>query len=381
MRARRLIALFVLSFMLAACGGEAQLGGVSPSSGASPLGGRFDRQALLANITDSLILPGHESLADALRNLEAAARAFAAHPDAGTLEATQKAWLNANLARMGVLTYRLGPVDDSLLHNRLDNRPPRTTFIDSDILAGTTPLDAAYIDSIGSSSVGLGAIEYLLFDPVGGDAAVMAAFSGDGGARRRELLVALAAAMPPQAEELRRIWAADGANYAAAFVAADMDAGELQGSLNMLTNQLIADVEDIVNSRLGMPLGKRTSGAPRPDLVEAPYSGASLPRIIATLRGQRAAFTGGDGLGLDDYLDFLGARGDNGLLSKAITAQFDAAVAALEAIDGPLETAIIDDAAGVEAAYQEVFNLLVLLKADMVNQIGLTLTFNDSDGD
>ena len=377
MRARNLIALFVLSFMLVAC--ERTGGLLNPAAGAGP--GGFNRQALLTNVTDSLILPGHDALLTALRDLEASTRAFAANPNAGTLEAAQKAWLNANLARMAVLTYRLGPVDESLLHNRLDNRPPRTAFIDDEILAGTMPIDAAYIDSIGSSSVGLGAMEYLLFDPAGGDAAVLATFSGDGGARRRELLVALAAAMPPKAEELRRIWAADGENYAAAFVAADMDAGELQGSINMLTNQLISDVEQIINDRLGKPLGKRTNGALRPDLVEAPYSGATLPRIIATLQGQRAVFTGGDGLGLDDYLDFLGARADDGLLSKAITAQFDAAIAALEAIDGPLETAIYDDPAGVEAAYQEVFDLLVLLKADMVNQLGLTLTFNDSDGD
>jgi len=372
MRAQKLIALFVLSFMLVAC---ARAGLLNPAAGG------FDRQALLTNVTDNLILPGHEALLSALRDLETAARAFAVAPDETTLDAVQKAWLNANLARMAVFTYRLGPVDDSLLHNRLDNRPARISFVDNDILTGTTPIDVAYIDSIGSSSVGLGVMEYLLFDPAGGDTAILAAFTGDSGARRRDLLVALAAAMPPKAEELRRIWAADGENYAAAFVAADMDAGELQGSLNMLTNQLIADVEEIVNSRLGKALGERTNGALRPDLVEAPYSGATLPRIIATLEGERAVFTGGDGLGLDDYLDFLGARSDAGPLSQTITTQFDAAIAALQAIDGPLETAIYDDPAGVETAYQEVFDLLVLLKANMVNQMGLTLTFNDNDGD
>lgn len=381
MRVRKLIALFVLSFMLVACQRAGLFDSGTGTGAAAAATGGFNRQALLTNVTDNLILPGHEALLNALRDLEAAARAFAATPDPGTLEAVQKAWLNANLARMAVLTYRLGPVDDSLLHNRLDNRPARTSFIDNDILAATTPIDVATIDAIGSSSVGLGAIEYLLFDPAGGDAAVVAAFGGDGGARRRELLVALTAAMPPKAEELRRIWAADGANYAAAFIAADMDAGELQGSINMLTNQLIGDVEEIVNTRLGMPLGKRSNGALRPDLVEAPYSGATLPRIIATLEGQRAAFTGGDGPGLDDYLNFVDARALDGPLSKAITTQFDAAIAALQAIDGPLETAIYDDPVGVEAAYQEVFDLLVLLKADMVNQMGLTLTFNDSDGD
>ena len=68
-------------------------------------------------------------------------------------------------------------------------------------------------------------------------------------------------------------------------------------------------------------------------------------------------------------------------LSQVILRQFDAALAALRAIDGPLETAVQANPAQVESAYQETLSLLTLLKADMVNQLGLTLTFNDNDGD
>lgn len=342
----------------------------------------FDRRAMLENIVNELVLPAHAALATRLAELETATRAFVAAPGPETLAAAQDAWLAANLARMAVLPYRMAPVDDSLLHNRLDNRPPRTPFIDDEILAGTMAITPEYIESIGSSSVGLGAMEYLLFDPAGGDPAVLARFTtGDGTARRGELLTALAAAMPPKAEALRRIWAADGDDYARAFIEADMDGGDLQGSFNMLANQMIGDVEEIVASRLGKPLGKRTNGEIRPDLVEAAYSGASLPRIIATLEAERATFTGGDGPGLDDYLDFLGAMYGEEPLSRVIVAQFDAALAALRAIDEPLETAVRNDPAGVEAAYEEVRALLALLKADMVNHLGLTLTFNDNDGD
>ena len=39
------------------------------------------------------------------------------------------------------------------------------------------------------------------------------------------------------------------------------------------------------------------------------------------------------------------------------------------------------DQAQVEAAYEELRTLLVLFKVDMVNHLGLTLTFNDNDGD
>lgn len=380
------LVLAVMLLLSTACGERTNVvlsGTVAPTTG-SPVATSdgFDRRAMLESITNGQILPGHEALLTSLNELQTAVEAFAADPNPTTLDATQAAWLNANLARMAVLPYRIGPVDESLLHNRLDNRPPRTQFIDDNILVGTMDITPELIESIGSSSVGLGAMEYLLFDPVDGDAAVMAAFTEAADAeRRRAYLVALAGAMPPKAEGLLRIWSADGENYAQAFIEADMDGGELQGSFNMLANQIINDVEEIVASRLGKPMGKRTNGVVRPDLVDAVYSGASLPRIIATLKAERGAFTGGDGLGFDDYLDFLGATYGERPLSEAIVIQFDSAIAALEAIDEPLETAVSNNPAQLEIAYGAVRDLLAMLKADMVNHLGLTLTFNDNDGD
>ncbi len=172
--------LLVVLITLAACGGaspQAEVATTAADAGSLVPRG-FDRLVMLENVTQQLILPNHEALVQALQALETAAVAFVDAPDPARLDAVQDAWLAANLARMALLPYRLGPVDDSLLHNRLDNRPPRTAFIDDEILAGDAPIDAAYIDSIGSSSVGLGAMEYLLFDPAGGDAAVLATFTG-----------------------------------------------------------------------------------------------------------------------------------------------------------------------------------------------------------
>jgi predicted lipoprotein len=93
-------------------------------------------------------------------------------------------------------------------------------------------------------------------------------------------------------------------------------------------------------------------------------------------------YTGGDGLGFDDYLDFLGAEGEGGLpLSQVIDDQFVTTLAAFDAIEGTLHTTVTDQPDQVNAAYEEVRTLLVLLKADMANQLGVTLTFNDNDGD
>lgn len=342
----------------------------------------FDRRAMLENIVDGVILPAHVTLSQTLAELETAVTTFTNEPDEQTLTAVQDAWLAANLARMAVLSFRIGPVDDSLLHNRIDNRPPRTTFIDETLLGGTDPLNSDYLASVGSSSVGLGAMEYLLFDPEGGNTAVLATFTtAEQAERRRQLLQTLAANLNQRGQELAAVWQPDGENYAQSFVEASMDGGELQGSINMLVNQLLSDVEEIVASRLGKPSGQRSNGLIRPDLVEAAYSGASLPRIIATLEGVQVAFNGGDGLGLDDYLDYLDAEYEGGPLSTAINDQFATTLAALEAIDEPLETAVQTNLPAVEVAIDEVRTLLVLLKVDMTNHLGVTLTFNDNDGD
>ena len=124
----------------------------------------------------------------------------------------------------------------------------------------------------------------LLFDPAGGDAAILATFTtGPDAARRRELLNALAAALPPRAEEIIAIWSADGENYTQIFIDADEATGDIWSSINLLTNHMLAVTEEIVGDRLGQPLGVRNNGQVRPDLVEAPYSGASRERIIACL--------------------------------------------------------------------------------------------------
>ena len=54
-------------------------------------------------------------------------------------------------------------------------------------------IDDAFIESIGSSSIGLGALEYLLFDPEGGNDALLAHYTtAENADRRRVYLLAVA---------------------------------------------------------------------------------------------------------------------------------------------------------------------------------------------
>ena len=373
--------LFYLNTLLLLIGcGAAGAATAVPQPTHTPPG--FDRQALLENITNQIAIPAHEAFVVRAEELATAVATFTTDPTPETLLLAQDAWRAATVARTSLLTFRIGLVDDSLLHNRLDNRPARTTFIE-EAVAGTVSIDDAYIESIGSSSIGLGAMEYLLFDPEGGSEAVLARYTtAENAERRRDYLLAVAQNLPVKATALLQVWTPDGQNYAQAFIQADMDGGELQGSLNMLVNQMIADLEEIITTRLGKPTGNTANGQARPDLVESPFAFWSLPRIKATLGTMHAIYTGSDGVGFDDYLDFLGAQTADGTpLSQAIEAQFITTLTAFAAIEGTLHTAVTDHPDQVNAAYEEVRTLLVLLKVDMANHLGVTLTFNDNDGD
>lgn len=329
----------------------------------------FDRQAVIENITTEIIIPSHQQFAEATQNLAQTAETFAQEPSQTNFTALQTAWQHANLAWMRCAPFRFNAINESLLPNRIDNRPARTSFIEETI-AGEVLISSALIESVGSSSQGLAALEYLLFAPD--------AFNQLTDARRVAYLVAASDVLNQNAIALLELWVDE---YGAEFMAASMDNGDIQGSVNMLVNRLLEETELLISQRLGKPLGKHNGGLVRPDLVEASYSQTAVSRLSTTLNQLHQTYTGGDGIGLDDYLDFLEAQYETQPLSYAIDQQFLITQEAINKIDPSLADAIETDLATVETAYQELRTLLVLLKVDMTNHLGITLTFNDNDGD
>ena len=84
----------------------------------------------------------------------------------------------------------------------------------------------------------------------------------------------------------------------------------------------------------------------------------------------------GEGVGLDDYLSRIGPA-----TARRIDGRFRSAIAAVEAIDGPLEVAIGRQAGAVDRAHAECRALEILLKTGVASVLGVTLTFKATDGD
>jgi predicted lipoprotein len=246
---------------------------------------------------------------------------------------------------------------------------------DDALMTGDEPLDDAVVNT-GANGRGLPALELLLWDPAIEDV-------GSPDADRRHALVrALAADVARQAAAIRDVWAPDGEAYATAIAEAGTGSAAYptaKSAVDVLVNQLLFTTELVLDQKLGRPAGKRT-GTPRPEEVEAGRSGRSLAAIGANLDGLEGVYFAmrGDaqGVGLSALIARRSAPAD--ARTRAALAE---ARALVTAIPEPLDRAVVDDPAAVDAAYQSLRALRQLMATEIVAVLGATLTFNDNDGD
>jgi uncharacterized protein len=330
-----------------------------------------DYQQILQNITDTVIIPNNQAFYDSTVLLESTTLAFSESPTVETLTALQDAWKATALAWQPVSV--IGFREVMQYNNRVNKAPTKIKFIEG-FIADDQVLDADFIASIGSNSVGLPAMEYLVFSPNGDNQAMLTALTGE--PRRMQYLVALSQGLRVTADELRLFWLPEGGNYAQIFVNAENDGGDVQASMNALTNEIVATLEVMAKVRLGTPLGVDSEN-PRPQEAEAYVSGLSFAFMQTSLTTVQAMFNGKDGVGFDDYLAEMGQA----TLANNINAQFDTTITGMGAMPISLSQAVVDDAPSVKAIYDDVKVLIRYFKADIAQQMGITITFNDADGD
>lgn len=341
---------------------------------------RFDREGMLRNLSANVAYPLVQDAATQSEALVQSVYAFRDNPTTDTLSAVRTQWLTTSLAWERTEVVALDA--DMTLLTQIDKWPSNEKFIE-DFIAGATPINLSFVAGSGSTSKGLPAIEYLIFNPEADDGAIL---SGLNEPQRMAYLVATAENVRDNVHTLQTFWSPEGGNYVATFASAELDDGDLQSSVSMTINELVVVLEGMVQKELAIPLGSKSYGEPFPTAAEGWRSLTSTPNLVANLDGVRLILTGdspsgADGVGLNDYLDALDAKAGEIPLSQAITTQLDKATQALQAIDEPLTIAIESDKVAVEKARDEIRALLVLIKNDMASQLGVTITFNDSDGD
>ena len=354
------IFLLPLAFLFAAC---------EEDSSSNPCESDYDQQALFQNLADGVILPAYAQMEASAAALDEAAQAFTDAPSAAGLTALREAFRTAYLDWQAVAQYEFGPAEERALRATLNNFPLNAQALENKIAAA----DYDFTNP-NTFDKGFPALDYLLYGLGDGtDAAVLDQLSE---AAYADFLSAQTAFILEAVQAVRSAWA-DG--YREGFIA---NTGTAAGTaLSLAINGLNEHYETIKRDKIGVPSGVVTLGFTNPAKVEARYSGLSLELAIAATEAAEQFYTGGSGAGLDDYLEAVNATKEGESLSARILAQFDAALAALAEIEGPLQDAVEENNEATVTAYNELTKQIVNIKTDMPSVLCVAITYIDNPSD
>ncbi|WP_394749896.1 imelysin family protein [Spongiimicrobium salis] len=336
-----------------------------------------DTEALLrdqlTNVFSNEIVSLNANFMERASTLQEAAEAFQRESTLQNLENAQEQWRNLQLVWKQLELYDLGDVGNSFIAFEINRWPSNTSRIEDNI-TGTTELNEAFIASIGSSSKGISGVEYLLFPSEEGQD-ILGSFTGSNGDRRLQYLVAMTQNLTTKTSELNDLWNTFSPTFTTALES------NISGSQNQLANAMISLLEEIIVSKLGRALGDNNGGTIITSQLEAFRSTFSKEiirqHLTALQRTYQGEFGAASTIGFDDFI----LRLEQQALDQRIQDQFTVCRNALDRISGSLAAELETNPDAVAAVRTAFRDLLVLIRVDMSNLLGIVVTFNDSDGD
>lgn len=329
----------------------------------------FDQAAMLQNLSDNIFIPAYQELNDNSNNLKASWSSFKTAPTLPNLTDLKNQFEKAYQSFQKVNYLEFGPAANLSLRNNLNTFPTDTLTIENNIVNGNFNLNT--VSSYAQK--GFPALDYLLFQQ--DENTVLNQLQQN---NRKLYVDTLIAEISTLVNTTKSNWEN---SYTNDFK--NKTGSDIGSSIGILTNAWNQHYErNFRDGKIGIPIGIRSLGIIYPSKCEAYFSGISLSLAIANLEAMERMYLGKDenginGKSFDDYLiEFDAADLDN-----SIKNQFSKANLALQNLSNPLALNIINDKASVEAAYQEIQKLILLIKIDLPSRLGILITYQDNDGD
>ncbi|MDF2451978.1 MAG: hypothetical protein K0S26_1482 [Bacteroidota bacterium] len=336
----------------------------------------FDKSGMLSNYSSNVIIPNIQVAKNALDSLAVACNQFKATKNTQNLVIVRQKFVAAYKEYQKMELFGIGPAENVIVYANFNTFPVDTTEVLSNITNGGYNL--ATVNNLDAK--GFPALDYLLFSPGQTDADIVNLFISS--SNRTTYLSDCLNDMQSKAANIINGW---NSGYQSTFNGST--GSEVGSSLGLLVNNLNFQIDLMKNAKVGIPLGKKSMGQKLPEKCEAIYTNSiSVSLIKGCLDNIENVYlgrsvNGSDGLGLDDYLDAIGAQHNTGTLNDAIKNQFAVAKSKLNMVNEPLSASVMNDESTVDAAYVEMVKLLVLLKTDMPSAMGIVITYQDGDGD
>ncbi|MFD1553032.1 hypothetical protein DNU06_11940 [Putridiphycobacter roseus] len=340
----------------------------------------FDRKAMLSNITTQYILPAYANYDSKTSNLLQAVADFNNSDNINALNELRNNLVATANAWQSIAFLEFGPAENIGLRSQSNLYPCDTNQINSNISNNNYNLAAAS----NFSAKGIQAIDYLLNQPSQTDTNLVLTFVNN--ANASQYLLTLATELNSNANTVKVAWD----SYATTFI--ENNSNNAQGSaVSDLVNALSAHYETFVRKgKLGIPLGvfNGFSQTTLPEKAELAYGGQSFEMLYTAIDAIESLINGLsfetkiNGLGLDDYMNFVAAKNGNENLSTSLSAQLEIIKDhANNYMNSNMAEAIANQKTSLDDMYQDMQKLVPLIKVDLTSALGILITYQDNDGD
>jgi len=346
----------------------------------------YDKLSLLTNLADNYIIPSLDAYKSKIITLNIHVDSFIVNPNISNLTLLRTNWEEALLNWQDIGFLDFGPSEYILLRKQTNTFPIDTTELNNFISLADWNLD--YASSYDSK--GLQALDYLLFKPGHSESELITYFQNNTNAKN--YLKAVAEDLNQNINYVTNQWVSYREDFINDFevTQSNFSTNSQGSSISNIINALCLHYEFYVRrGKVGLPLGvfNGFSQLELSELVECYYSGKSTQNLVRSINSLRKYVTGSsylnndNGLGLDDYMDFVNAEQNTQQLSTVIDNQFLTIIDEVNNINGPLSEEIINNKSQITQTYQELQQLVPYIKVDMTSALGVLITYQDNDGD
>ncbi|MEN3324519.1 imelysin family protein [Mariniflexile soesokkakense] len=370
---KKIVSIVVLALVIAACSS-------SEADGDKKAADNFDRQTMLINWADNIIIPVYQDLNTKLESLVTAKDDFVVTPNQTNLDALRTAWLNAYKVWQYAELFNIGKAEAINYGYQMNVYPTTVADVEANIASGTYDLTHAN----NNDAVGFPALDYLLYGVASGDAAILNVYTAnDNAAGYKKYVSDLVNQMKSQTQTVLNDWTS---GYRDTFV--NSTSNTATSSTNKLTNDFIYYYEKGLRAnKIGIPAGN-FSTSPLPDKVEAFYNqGLSKVLALEAINAVQNFFNGkaynstSTTNSFNAYLDYLNIAKGGEDLSTLINNQLNLARTKLEVLDANFTNQINTDNSKMTIAFDELQKAVVLFKVDMVQAMNISVDYVDADGD
>jgi hypothetical protein len=338
----------------------------------------FDRQAMLTFWSDQIIIPAYNRLYEDLALLKAAIVDFNQDPDQDKMEVVRSKWFEAYTTWQHVEMFNVGKAEEIYFSSHMNIYPVNVERVTANINSGVYDLE----NPNNYAAQGFPTLDYLLYGIGPNEGEIIEQFRNSEG-KYSNYLLAVIDQMIFKTTQVVEDWV----NFRDEFVQSVENTAT--SSINKLTNDFIFYFEKGLRAnKFGIPAGVFSVNE-LPDRVEGYYSRSfSKSLALESLQAVKNFFIGNafeteseTGISFQAYLQFLNAEQQGVKLEDEILNNLDQAIEKVNELDTDFVSQINTDNFAMLVTFDQIQEVVILFKVDMLQVFNINVDYADADGD